>query len=95
MDEFVGRMATQRRILKIVNSHDDSKEKLYGLSAGAIKRWELVNVNLVSTEIVELLRSLSSELFFMATRSQEPVSNEYKTRSQNIAYLLQQLESIV
>lgn len=93
MDEFIGRMATQRRILDIVNSSPGGKEKLFGLSAGAIQRWELANNFAPSTHLVTLLRELSSELFFMATRSQEPVSDEYKVRSRKIATLVQQLGS--
>lgn len=95
MDEFVGRMTTQRRILEIVNSNIDGEEQLFGLSAGAIQRWELANQGYVSTEVAELLRNLSYELFFMATHSQEPVSNEYKTRSQTIISLVRQLEGTV
>lgn len=95
MDEFVGRMATQRRILDIVNAGAVSNEKLFGLSAGVIRRWEVANGLAPSIELVVLLRSLSSELFFMATRSQESVSDEYKARSRNIASLIEQLENIV
>jgi len=95
MDEFVGRMATQRRILDTVNSHIVSNEKLFGLSAATIRRWEVASGLAPSMEVVVLLQKLSSELFFMATRSQEPVSDEYKTRSRNIALLVEQLENIV
>lgn len=95
MDEFVGRMATQRHILEIVNSNLVVKEKLFGLSASAIQRWEVANQSALATEVAALLRKLSSELFFMATRSQEPVSEEYTARNANIAAIVQQLENIV
>lgn len=95
MDEFVGRMQTQRHILHVVNSKVSRAEELCGLSAGALRRWELAHQLSPSSELMILLRELSSELFFMATRSQEPVSDEYKLHQQNIIRLVGQLESIV
>ena len=95
MDEFVGRMATQRHVLNVVNRKVASAEKLFGLSSNAIERWALVNRLEPRSEIVQLLRRVSSELFFMATRSQEPVSTEYKLRRQRILDSVSALENSV
>jgi hypothetical protein len=66
MDEFVGRMATQRHVLYVVNLKISSAEKLFGLSSNAIERWAAANRLEPTSEIVRLLRRISSELFFMA-----------------------------
>lgn len=95
MDEFVGRMATQRHVLDIVNSKLELQEKLFGLSSSAIDRWAVTNRFGLSSEMVRLLKSISSELFFMATRSQEPVSSEYELRRGKIIEAVTALENTV
>lgn len=84
MDEFVSRMATQRHVLDMVNSRLGLDEKLFGLSSSAIDRWAVNNGLGPSSRVVNLLKNISSELFFMATRSQEPVSSEYELRRDKI-----------
>lgn len=93
MDEFVDRMTTQRDIINIVNRKITSTEKLFGLSSSAIERWVLVNRIGPESEIAQLLRRVSSDLFFMATRSQEPVSAEYRIRRQKIIDSVAALEN--
>ena len=93
MDEFVDRMATQRHVLNVVNQKIPSTEKLFGLSSDAIERWALANRLDPSSDIIQLLRKISSELFFMATRSQEPVSAEYELRRQKIVDYVSTLEN--
>ena len=95
MDEFAGRMATQRHVLNVVNSKIKAREKLFGLSASAIDRWAAVNQLDPSSKLTALLKAVSSELFFMATRSQEPVSNEYELRRKNILEAVAALENAV
>jgi hypothetical protein len=95
MDEFIGRMATQRHVLNVINRKISSTEKLFGLSANAIERWALVNRIEPTAEVVRLLRRISSELFFMATRSQEPVTREYELRSKQIVESVSALENAV
>jgi hypothetical protein len=95
MDEFVGRMATQRHILNVVNRKVSSTEKLFGLSSNAIDRWALANRLEPTSEIVSLLRRISSELFFLATRSQEPVSAEYELRLELIVDSVSALETFI
>ncbi len=95
MDEFVSRMATQRRVLDLINSRLDLNEKLFGLSSSAIDRWIVCNQIAQESEVVRLLKKISSELFFMATRSQEPVSNEYELRRDKIINAVTALENTV
>ncbi len=95
MDEFVGRMATQRHVLNVVNRKVASTEKLFGLSSNAIERWAVANRLEPTSEIFRLLRQISSELFFMATRSQEPVSAEYELQRQRIIDSVSALENAV
>lgn len=92
MDEFVSRMATQRHVLEIINSKLVLEEKLFGLSSSAIDRWVKAN-QIGSTEIVQLIKNISSELFFMATRSQEPVSAEYEVRKTKIIKAVNSLKA--
>lgn len=95
MDEFIGRMATQRHVLNVVNKKIHSGEKLFGLSCHAIERWSVANRLEPNSVIVGLLKRISSELFFMATRSQEPVSEEYELRHQQIVESVSALEIAV
>lgn len=95
MDEFVNRMATQRHVLNVVNSNITYDEELFGLSSNAIERWIIVNQLGPKSEVVKLLRQVSSELFFMATNSQEPVSAEYELRRQRIIDSVSALENAV
>ena len=94
MDEFVSRMGTQRYIVNVVNLKYPLYERLFGLSSEAIDRWCLENQLIPKSEVVELLKAVSSELFFLATRSQEPVSSEYELRRDRILGLVTQIEGI-
>jgi|SRR5690625_125256 len=95
MDEFVSRMATQRRVLNIVNSKVVGREKLFGLSSNAIDRWVVVNQFEPTSKMVTLIKTISAELFFMATRSQEIVSAEYELRRGKILETVAALENSV
>lgn len=95
MDEFVSRMATQRHVLNIVNSKVVIREKLFGLSSNAIDRWVVVNQFGSSSKLVTLIKTISAELFFMATRSQETVSAEYELRRSRILEAVAALENSV
>ncbi len=95
MDEFVNRMNTQRHVLNVVNGKLNLSEKLFGLSSSAIVRWALVNQLDPSSETIHLIKQISSNLFFMATRSQEPVSAEYQLRRQKIIDSVSTLERVI
>ena len=85
MDEFTNRMAAQRHILSIVNNSFRLTEELCGLSENAISRWAEVNRIETSSEVVRLLRRAADLLFFLATKSQEQVTEEYELRMHEVA----------
>ncbi len=92
MDEFVDRMSTQRHVLNAVNSSLVARECLFGLSSIAIDRWAAANQIGPTSDLVISLKRVSAELFFMATRSQEPVSSQYELRRSNIVEAVKLLE---
>lgn len=76
--EFNNRIAAQRAILRVVNHGRSDEEPLLGLSSNAIDRWTSINRIDQRSRAVVLLRELSRKLFFLANRSQEQVSDDYK-----------------
>ncbi|OAK66711.1 hypothetical protein A3K87_05760 [Variovorax paradoxus] len=91
MSEFNNRIAAQRDILLKVNQFG-WKEELYGLSSGALERWTRVNEVGVTCDLVTLLHEAASKLFFLANKSQEQVTDEYKLRALEVAQLTRQIE---
>lgn len=87
MDEFNNRMDAQRNILEIVNKKSRQHEELCGLSKKAIERWIHVNHIDPTSEVLRILMMISDKLFFLANKSQEQVSEAYKTVSSEIASL--------
>ncbi len=91
MDEFNNRMDKQRQVLELVNSKHNGKEELYGLSKKAIERWLQLNGISFDDNVVTILFNISDKLFFLATKSQEQITEEYKNKSLEINELLNQL----
>jgi hypothetical protein len=85
MDEFTNRMTAQRHILAIINESFQATEELCGLSESAISRWVEVNRIEPFSEVVRLLRRAADLLFFLATKSQEQVTEEYEARIHEVA----------
>ena len=79
--DFSNRITAQREILKIVNSRPWASEELFGLSTGAIGRWSSSNGLAPNCRLVELVRTAAGKLFFLANKSQEQVTVEYKSLS--------------
>lgn len=76
--EFNNRIAAQRAILRIVNQTQWDNEQLFGLSSKAIDRWISINQIDQSTNLAKLLKEVSGKLFFLANKSQEQISDNYK-----------------
>jgi hypothetical protein len=91
MNEFNNRIDAQREILKLVNLKTWPQEELCGLSKKAIDRWILVNVLDPRCRLVELVRTAADQLFFLANRSQEQVTDEYKLRSRKVGLLMTEI----
>ena len=92
MSEFKNRMATQRQILRLVNCKEDQKEELFGLSSKAIERWATVNAIDANSKLVSLIKTVSGKLFFLANKSQEQISEDYRTASREIEELTRSIE---
>jgi hypothetical protein len=75
--EFNNRVTAQRELLRVINSHEWTHEKLHGLSTKAIERWVLANKIEPASRLVALVKGASEKLFFLANRSQEQISEDY------------------
>jgi hypothetical protein len=94
MSEFNDRIATQRRIIRIVND-GPWREELFGLSSGAIDRWERTNSYRVPPGLVELIREAAEMLFFLSNKSQEQITEEYIDLTDDISNLTDEIDSMV
>jgi len=93
MNEFKNRMAAQRQILRLVNRREPQKEELFGLSNNAIERWTSVNAIDPSCNLLALVKAASGKLFFLANKSQEQISEDYRTASRDIGELTSAIEA--
>lgn len=91
--EFNNRIAAQRSILQIVNRKRWIEEDLFGLSSKAINRWVSINRLAENSKLVGLIRDASAKLFFLANRSQEQISPEYKAVSGEVAAICDAIRS--
>ena len=91
MNEFNNRIAAQRKILQIVNRRILAKEELFGLSSKAIERWVMINQLESESRLVCLIRSASEKLFFLANKSQEQITDDYKTISSEISAISKEI----
>lgn len=91
MNDFRNRMDSQREVLRIVNRSSDWTEELCGLSDSAITRWLQTNNVSDGSRVANLLREISEKLFFLTTKSQEQVTEEYKALSKDFGALTSDL----
>lgn len=94
MNEFNNRIDAQREILNFVNAKP-WREELYGLSSGAIDRWIHANGISSSSAIAATIYEAAGKLFFLANRSQEQITDEYKLLSGEVAALAQRISRII
>jgi len=92
MSEFTNRVAAQRLVLQQVNRNAWEKEELFGLSSKAIDRWLSVNRIDPESRLVNLVRTASEKLFFLANKSQEQISDEYRFTSKEIWAIAEAIE---
>lgn len=90
MSEFLNRIDLQRKAIKIVNS-SNSKVQLTGLSLNTINSWCQINNINKSEKVVKELLHLSEKLFFLANKSQEQVTEDYKEMCNEIDSSLSRL----
>jgi hypothetical protein len=92
--EFNNRIEAQREILCLVNGRDWIEE-LYGLSSGAIDRWTKANNIDSSSDLSQGIRDSAAKLFFLANKSQEQVTDEYRLLSTEVHDLTQRIARIM
>jgi hypothetical protein len=92
MEEFVSRMAAQRRVLELVNQRQWPKEELFGLSRKAIDRWMAVNGVRSESRVAGLICAAAEKLFFLANKSQEQISADYIGISNEFRVIAQEIE---
>lgn len=94
MNDFNNRIDAQRRILGLVNSRRWNEE-LYGLSSGAIERWMHVNGIASSSALALAVCESADKLFFLANKSQEQVTDEYRLLSREMTALANRIAGIM
>ncbi|HBP0077212.1 hypothetical protein [Pseudomonas aeruginosa] len=94
MNEFNNRIDAQREILNLVNRRH-WKEELYGLSSGAIDRWTRVNGISQSDDLPRAIYESADKLFFLANKSQEQITDEYRLLSVEVYELTQRIARII
>jgi hypothetical protein len=94
MNEFNNRIDAQRVILNLVN-RGRWKEELYGLSSGAIDRWVRSNGIDPAADLPRAVCESADKLFFLANKSQEQVTDEYRLLSVQVIELTQRIAKIV
>ncbi|TAN68809.1 MAG: hypothetical protein EPN17_08510 [Methylobacter sp.] len=92
MSEFNNRISAQREILSIVNSID-WHEELLGLSSGSLGRWTQSNQIDINSMLFCLIRKTADKLFFLANKSQEQITEDYKSLSAEVTELTRALKA--
>ena len=90
MTNLSQRMQLQRDALTVVNAVTWS-EPLFGLTKSAIVRWLGANSIPQQSTSVALLMRISSELGFLATKSQDPIENPESRMARTVGELIAQL----
>jgi hypothetical protein len=93
MSDFLNRIDIQRKAIKIVNGNN-IKFHLAGLSVNAIEKWREQNDISAEHDIMKMLLKISSRMFFLANKSQEQITEDYKTLSIEVDNYLCQLENL-
>ncbi|URX62039.1 hypothetical protein KR767_18640 [Luteibacter anthropi] len=91
MNDFINRVDTLRQVLNLVNSRVRGQEELFGLSEKAISRWEAVNGIDPAQSLSTCLRELAMALQTLANKSQESVTDEYRTKAFKVYGLTEKL----
>lgn len=90
MSDFNSRIAAQRDILMAVNALH-FREELLGLSQGALDRWFSKNEINKTSQLAQLLFDAASKLFFLANKSQEQITDQYRKLSLEVDMLIKSI----
>ncbi|WP_435139090.1 hypothetical protein [Formosa sp. A9] len=91
--EFNSRVDLQREVIKIVNQNN-FKTGLNGLSRPAIESWILSN-NISNVILKKCLVRISEKLFFIANKSQDQITEEYKSLQNSVRRDMKVLKKMV
>ncbi len=95
MSEFSNRIDGQRKILRTVNKIQWQGEPLLSLSQRAINRFVKANQLAENCDVVRLLTQVSEKLFFLANKSQEQVTEEYRALASEIMVIHNNIREIL
>lgn len=87
MSEFENRIEAQRAILKTVNQYTWPKEPLFSLTYKSINRWIVQNHLEPESSLSKLVLGASEKLFFLANKSQEQITEDYRNLSKNVSQI--------
>lgn len=93
MDDFLNRITAQRQVIRIVNQKADYPIHLTGLSSKALERWKYKNAIPDDSDLLKVIYLIASKLFFLANKSQEQITNDYKLLSKTVQDLISHLDS--
>lgn len=93
MYDFLNRVDAHRLVLELVNSIIWPNEPLMSLSKSSILRWVEVNEIVHKKKLISLLLKTSEKLFFLANKSQEQITEDYKSLSKEVNNLTDQIKS--
>lgn len=94
MKEFNNRIELQREVIKIVNN-STFENQITGISKKAIERWVMDNNVPVNSKSIKLLYLISSKLFFLANKSQEQITENYRKIKSNISEIVNELKNVI
>lgn len=83
MLDFQNRINLQRQILRLINSNIQLKEPLASLSRNCILRWFSKNEG-IDQQTIDLLIKISEKTLFLATKSQEQITEDYSNLSLDV-----------
>ena len=92
MSEFNNRINAQRDALRVVNGFNLYEEPLLSLTDKAISRWVINNQIDRNECFVSLIQEVSKRLFFLANKSQEQITEDYKNLSKEVSELIAKIE---
>ncbi|UJS23568.1 hypothetical protein [Thiothrix winogradskyi] len=95
MSEFSNRIDAQRSILQIVNKNNFCHEELFALSHKAIDRWCATNRLNHESELVLNIKEAAKKLFFLANKSQEQITEDYRLLSKEINDIAYKIKKIL
>jgi len=94
MSEFNNRISLQRTVIKITNSLG-YRHQLVGISSKAIDRWVIDNKIDPKSKLVVKIKEISGQLFFLANKSQEQITESYRKLSNIVSHLVDELKEEV